>query len=92
MADTNPDDPFTTTQESTGRHNGSQPLLHQHGAEVAHEIVIEKVRDAITKTAANRDDGTNDLLMGDVLRTNEFHVWFVAEHLVDVPAILPVTP
>lgn len=37
----------------------------------AHEIVIEKVRDAITKTAANRDDGTNNLLMSDLLRTNE---------------------
>jgi starvation-inducible DNA-binding protein len=53
----------------------------------AHEIVIEKVRDAITKTAANRDDGTNDLLMSDVLRTNELQVWFVAEHLVDVPVV-----
>jgi starvation-inducible DNA-binding protein len=53
----------------------------------AHEILIEKVRDAITKTAANRDDGTNDLLMGDVLRTNEMQVWFIAEHLVDVPAV-----
>jgi len=53
----------------------------------AHEIVIEKVRDAITKTAANRDDGTNDMLMGDVLRTNELQVWFVAEHLVNVPIV-----
>jgi starvation-inducible DNA-binding protein len=53
----------------------------------AHEILIEKVRDAITRTAANRDDGTNDMLMGDVLRTNEMQVWFVAEHLVDVPAV-----
>lgn len=51
----------------------------------AHEIIIEKVRDAITKTAKSRDDGTNDLLMSDVLRTNELQVWFVAEHLVDVP-------
>ena len=53
----------------------------------AHEIVIEKVRDAITRTAVNRDDGTNDLLMGDVLRTHEMQVWFVAEHLVDVPVV-----
>jgi starvation-inducible DNA-binding protein len=53
----------------------------------AHEIVIRKVRDAITRTAANRDDGTNDMLMSDVLRTNELQVWFVAEHLVDVPAV-----
>lgn len=53
----------------------------------AHEIIIEKVRDAITKTAESRDDGTNDILMSDVLRTNELQVWFVAEHLVDVPVV-----
>jgi starvation-inducible DNA-binding protein len=53
----------------------------------AHEIIIEKVRQAITKTAETRDDGTNDLLVSDVLRTNELQVWFVAEHLVDVPVV-----
>ncbi len=53
----------------------------------AHEIIIEKVRDAITKTADSRDDGTNDMLMGDVLRTNELQVWFIAEHLVDLPVV-----
>jgi starvation-inducible DNA-binding protein len=53
----------------------------------AHEIVIEKLREAITKTAANRDDGTNDLLMSDVLRANELQTWFIAEHLVDVPVV-----
>jgi starvation-inducible DNA-binding protein len=53
----------------------------------AHEIVIEKVREAIGRTATNRDDGTNDLLMSDVLRTNELQVWFVAEHLVNVPVV-----
>lgn len=53
----------------------------------AHEIIITKVREAITRTAANRDDGTNDLLMSDVLRRNEFQVWFLAEHLVDTPAV-----
>ena len=53
----------------------------------AHEIIITKVRDAITRTTANRDDGTNDLLMGDVLRRHELQVWFLAEHLVDTPAV-----
>jgi starvation-inducible DNA-binding protein len=53
----------------------------------AHEIIIEKVRDAIAKTAETKDDGTNDLLMSDVLRTNELQVWFIAEHLVDVPVV-----
>src|SRR2546428_7766401 len=53
----------------------------------AHEIIIEKVREAIRKTAQSGDDGTNDLLMSDVLRTNELQVWFIAEHLVDVPVV-----
>jgi starvation-inducible DNA-binding protein len=51
----------------------------------AHELIIGEVRDGITATTANRDDGTNDMLMGDVLRLHELQVWFVAEHLVDTP-------
>jgi starvation-inducible DNA-binding protein len=53
----------------------------------AHETVIEKVRAAIDKTEKVGDWGTNDMLMGDVLRRNELQVWFVAEHVVDVPLI-----
>ena len=53
----------------------------------AHETILEKVRDAIDKTEKNSDWGSNDLLMGDVLRRNELQVWFVAEHVVDVPLI-----
>jgi starvation-inducible DNA-binding protein len=33
------------------------------------------------------DDGTNDLLVSNVIRTNEMQVWFVAEHVVDVPLV-----
>jgi starvation-inducible DNA-binding protein len=53
----------------------------------AHETVIEKVRTAIDKTEASKDWGSNDLLMGDVLRRHELQVWFVAEHAVDIPLI-----
>ena len=53
----------------------------------AHETIIEKVRAAIDKTEKNSDWGSNDLLMGDVLRRNELQVWFIAEHVVDVPLI-----
>jgi starvation-inducible DNA-binding protein len=31
------------------------------------------------------DEGTNDLLVSDVIRSNELQVWFIAEHVVDVP-------
>src|SRR3954463_13294268 len=56
-------------------------LLH------AHEIVLKEAR-AMARIAAERDDqGTNDLLVSDVIRTNELQVWFVAEHVVDTPVI-----
>ena len=53
----------------------------------AHEIVIEKVRAGIKTTEESEDWGTNDLLMGDVLRRHELQVWFLAEHVVDVPLV-----
>ncbi len=53
----------------------------------AHEAIIEKVRDAIDRTEKNGDWGSNDLLMSDVLRRHELQVWFVAEHVVDIPLV-----
>jgi starvation-inducible DNA-binding protein len=53
----------------------------------AHEIIIEKVRAAIKATEENEDLGSNDLLMGDVLRRHELQVWFLSEHVVDMPLV-----
>ncbi len=53
----------------------------------AHETIIEKVRKGISKTEKSEDWGSNDLLMGDVLRRHELQVWFVAEHVVDLPLV-----
>jgi starvation-inducible DNA-binding protein len=53
----------------------------------AHEAIIEKVRDAIDRTEKSGDWGSNDLLMGDVLRTHELQVWFVSSHVVDMPLV-----
>jgi starvation-inducible DNA-binding protein len=47
----------------------------------AHEIIIEATRQAARAAAASGDDGTNDLLVSDVLRVNELQVWFVSEHI-----------
>jgi starvation-inducible DNA-binding protein len=53
----------------------------------AHEIVLKEAR-AMAKIADDAgDDGTNDLLVSDVVRRNEFQVWFLAEHLVDLPLV-----
>ena len=54
-------------------------LLH------AHEIVLLESRTMAKQAAAAGDDGTNDLLVSDLIRTNEMQVWFISEHLVDVP-------
>lgn len=53
----------------------------------AHQIVIQGVRASARKASEMGDDGTNDLLVSDVLRTNELQVWFLSEHLVDVPLV-----
>jgi starvation-inducible DNA-binding protein len=54
-------------------------LLH------AHEIVLLEARTMARQAAEAGDDGTNDLLVSDVIRTNELQVWFLSEHLVDAP-------
>jgi starvation-inducible DNA-binding protein len=53
----------------------------------AHEMILEEVRAMARQAADAGDDGTNDLLVSQVLRTNELETWFVAEHLVDVPVV-----
>jgi starvation-inducible DNA-binding protein len=53
----------------------------------AHEIIIKQVRAAAKQASENGDDGTNDLLVSDVLRTNELQVWFVSEHIVDTDLV-----
>ena len=56
-------------------------LLH------AHEIILKEARTAARQVATAGDDGTNDLLVSEVIRTNELQVWYMAEHLVDVPVV-----
>jgi len=53
----------------------------------AHETVLLEARAMARQAAQEGDDGTNDLLVSSVIRTNEMHVWFVAEHLVDGPLV-----
>jgi starvation-inducible DNA-binding protein len=56
-------------------------LLH------AHEIVLKEARTMARLAEEREDDGTNDLLVSDVIRTNELQAWFVAEHVVDTPVV-----
>lgn len=52
----------------------------------AHEILMKEVRTAAKEASDAGDEGTNDLLISDVLRTNEMQTWFVSEH-VQQPSI-----
>jgi starvation-inducible DNA-binding protein len=54
-------------------------LLH------AHEIVLKESRTMARLAAEGGDDGTNDLIVSDVIRRNELQVWFVSEHVVPMP-------
>jgi starvation-inducible DNA-binding protein len=53
----------------------------------AHEMILADAHDAAARTAELGDDGTNDLLVSDVIRTGEMQAWFLAEHLVDTPLV-----
>src|SRR5580700_1202848 len=53
----------------------------------AHETILKEARTMAAQADESGDDGTNDLLVSDVIRTNELQVWFLAEHLVDVPLV-----
>src|ERR1700758_2937472 len=56
-------------------------LLH------AHEIILEEARSMARQASEAGDDGTNDLLISNVIRTNELQVWFLSEHVVEVPIV-----
>jgi starvation-inducible DNA-binding protein len=53
----------------------------------AHETILTDAHDAASRTAELGDDGTNDLLVSQVIRTGELQAWFLAEHLVDTPLV-----
>jgi starvation-inducible DNA-binding protein len=56
-------------------------LLH------AHEVILLESRSMAKQAGEDGDDGTNDLLVSDVIRTNELQVWFLSEHVVAEPLV-----
>jgi len=53
----------------------------------AHQIIVRQCRELAKRASTLGDDGTNDLVISDVLRTNELQVWFISEHLVNMPLV-----
>jgi starvation-inducible DNA-binding protein len=56
----------------------------------AHKIIIGQCRELAERAQKLGDDGTNDLAVSDVLRTNELQAWFLSEHLVHMPLVTAV--
>jgi len=54
----------------------------------AHQIIVSHCRELAERSTKLGDAGTNDLVVSDVLRTNELQVWFLSEHLVDAPLVI----
>jgi starvation-inducible DNA-binding protein len=53
----------------------------------AHQVIISQARKLARRASTLGDDGTNDLLVSESIRTNELQVWFLSEHLVNVPLV-----
>src|SRR5499433_2331960 len=53
----------------------------------AHQVIIGQARKLARRASELGDDGTNDLVVSEVLRTNELQAWFLSEHLVNVPLV-----
>jgi starvation-inducible DNA-binding protein len=53
----------------------------------AHQVIIGDARKLARRASILGDDGTNDLVVGEVIRTNELQIWFLSEHLVNVPLV-----
>jgi starvation-inducible DNA-binding protein len=58
----------------------------------AHQVIIRQVRILARRAVQLGDDGTNDLVVSEVLRTNELQLWFLSEHLVNVPLVTAEEP
>lgn len=53
----------------------------------AHHVIISHCRKLAERASDLGDQGTNDMVVSDVLRANELQVWFLSEHLVTMPLV-----
>ena len=53
----------------------------------AHQVIIGECRQLADRADEIGDHGTNDMVVSDVLRTNELQAWFLSEHLVEMPLV-----
>jgi len=76
----------TTRIERPPRGREEVPVLFSRLLD-AHQIIIREARKLAERSGKLGDQGTNDLVVSDVLRPNELEAWFLSEHLVDIPVV-----
>ncbi len=54
----------------------------------AHKIIMERCHKIAEAASKAGDDGTNDMVVSDILRPNELQSWFIGQHLVEMPLTL----
>jgi starvation-inducible DNA-binding protein len=54
----------------------------------AHKQIMESCHEIAEAADDAGDDGTNDMVVSDILRANELQSWFIGQHLVEMPFIL----
>ena len=55
----------------------------------AHELILKESRLYANQAESSGDSGTNDLLVSQIIRTNEKQIWFLSEHLVFISGATP---
>ncbi len=53
----------------------------------AHKHIMQSCHDIAEKADDAGDDGTNDMVVSEILRENELQSWFIGQHLVNQPMI-----
>lgn len=54
----------------------------------AHQVIVSQCRELADRADQLGDDGTNDLVVSDVLRSSELQIWFLSQHLVRMPLVI----
>lgn len=83
---TQADDVSKETRISRAPRGRESPVAELSRLLDAHEIVLTEARVLAREAAERGDDGTNDLLVSQVIRTNELQSWFIGEHATAVGA------
>ncbi len=55
----------------------------------AHKLIMEECHDIADAADKVGDDGTNDMVVSEILRANELQSWFIGQHLVEMPLVNP---